>query len=213
MPEKHTFYEHDYLAFDSLMINETFRRITEREFQVELKQANVEPPTPRSGREEGYTFFILGLRVIIWTSYVMREGMTRDYDAGRVLILEGNKIVYMGTFVHRTKYFFERLFIYSLAAKEHICARPECPDCGRLMTIFQQRKGARKCFWVCPNPDHNKKGPTIGWSVGLSDRTLPYLRKKWDRAADYYDSLRAQGKEIGTKRANRRGWKEKNTST
>lgn len=210
MPGKVIFYEEDFLEYQKVMLASNFRPITTYEFRTELRLANVIAPSKRTGREEGFTYFSLGLRVIVWVSYVASEGATRQFDAGRVLILENNKPTYFGTFVHRTKYFFERMYVYSLAAMEHVASRPTCSKCGNLMSIFQYRKGGRRCFWHCKNPDHKGKGPTVSWKHGLSDKTKKYLLPKWSRAAKYYAKLRAEGKEPGKKRESRRGWKQKN---
>jgi hypothetical protein len=214
MPKKVVFYEADFLEFERPMLALGFRRIKEREFKTELYLANVEAPSKRTGREEGFTYFALGLRVIVWTTYVVSEGQTRENDEGRVLILESNKPVYFGTYLHRTKFFFERMYLYALAAKEHIDARPACPECKRrLMSIMQRKKNSRQCFWKCTNPIHGKKPPCYSWNLGLSEKTQKFLKPKWDRAASYYAKLRAAGKEPGAQREKRHGWKKKPEKT
>lgn len=210
MPKKVVFTQTDFDEFTKAMERIGFRLIKQREFKVELALANVEPPTKRTGREEGFTYFALGLRVIIWTSFVVSEGQTRDKDPGKVLILENGKIKYMGTFKRRTKNFFENLFLYALAAREHVDARPTS-KCRKLMTIFQERNTGRKCFWICPIEEHRVVGgcPTVSWSHGLSESTLNHLIKKWDKASTYYDKLRAEGKEPGAFMRTRMSWKKK----
>jgi hypothetical protein len=213
MPKKVVFHENDFLEYQQSMVALGFRRIKEREFKTELYLADVLAPSKRTGREEGFTYFMMGLRVIVWTTYVMNEGQTRENDEGRVLILESNRPVYFGTYLHRTKYFFERMYLYALAAKEHIDARPVCPACDRLMNIVQRRKNSRQCFWKCMNPAHGKKPPCFSWNLGLSEKTQKFLKPKWERAAAYYVKLRAAGKEPGAQREKRRGWKKRPKKT
>ncbi len=214
MPKKVVFTQTDFDDFVIRMRSVGFRLIGQREFKVELAAANVEPPTKRIGREEGFTYFMIGLRVIIWTSFVTSEGQTRDSDPGKVLILENNKIIYMGTFKRRTGFFFESLFLYALAAKEHVDTRPYS-KCKKLMTIFQKRRGGRQCFWVCSIKEHrHSKGcSTVSWNHGLSESTLKVLTKKWDKAAAYYETIRSEGKEPGAFLATRKPWKKKNPIT
>lgn len=211
MPKKVVFTQADFDEFTKAMLKIGFRSIKQREFSVELKLANVEPPSKRVGREEGFTYFALGLRVIVWTTFVTSEGKTRDNDSGKVLILRSGKIVYMGTFKRRTKnFFFENLYIYALAAKEHVDARP-VSDCNNLMTIYQRRGNSRQCFWVCPVKEHRRKRTcsTKPWTLGLSQKTLPSLIKKWDKAGSYYEKLRSQDKEPGAFMKTRKPWKQK----
>ncbi len=214
MPEKVIFTQKDFDEFKKAMLSIGFRLIGKREFKLELELANTEPPTKRIGREEGFTYFMLGLRVVIWTTFVTSEGKTRESDSGKVLILENNKIIYMGTLKRRTKnFFFENMYIYALAAKEHVDARPTS-DCKKLMTIFQRRNNGRQCFWVCPIKKHRHSGgcKTKPWTLGLSDKTLSVLTKKWDKAGNYYDKLRSEGKEPGMFLKTRNTWQKKKTS-
>lgn len=211
MPKKVVFTQADFDQFTAAMLKIGFRLIKQREFKVELANAGVQPNKKETGREEGFTYFMLGLRVIVWTSFVANEGKTRESDPGKVLILENNKIIYMGTFKRRTKnFFFENLYLYALAAKEHVDARPYS-KCKKLMTIFQRRGNSRQCFWVCPLKSHRHKDgcPIQPWTLGLSEKTLPVLVKKWDKAEVYYNKLRAENKEPGAFLRKRKPWKKK----
>ena len=192
------------------------------QFMVIMLMLGFKLMKPKPGRQEGFEYFKNGLRVIVWTTFVTNEGRTREEGSGKVITLESNRVVYMGTFKNRTKFFFENLFIYALAAKERVDHRPYS-KCHKLMNIYQgekkQKKDAeeeksiskRTCFWVCPVKSHRHKGgcPTKSWSLGLSDEVLSVMVKKWDRASKYYDQLRAKGKKVNVFLTIRKSWEEK----
>lgn len=205
MPEGYIFDTEDFNRFKKVMLAIGFTLIKHKK-----------------GRQVGFEYFKNGLRIKVWTTFDPDEGRTREKGTAKIIILESNKVSYMGTPKHRTKYFFENLFIYALAAKYHVDNRPYS-KCHKLMNIYQgetwrekedaenKSTSKRQTFWVCPIKSHRHEGgcPAKSWSIGLPNGILSVMVKKWNRAEKYYDKLRAEGKEVNVFLAIRKSWSEK----
>ncbi len=204
MPEGYIFNQDDFDRFTKVMLAIGFT-----------------PIKYKKGMQEGFEYFNNGLRIKVWTTFDRDQGRTREKGTGKVITFESNRFVYMGTCKKRTKFFFENLFIYALAAKQRVDNRPTS-KCGKLMNIYQgevkQKEGSeekntskRRCFWICPIKTHRHKDgcPAKPWSLGLSNEVLSIMVKKWDKAEAYYNKLRAEDKEVNVFLKIRRSWQEK----
>ena len=127
-------------------------------------------PKPRkpgkvTGFEAGFYFFVNGLLVIVWTTFVISAQQAHPSDAGWVLIVQGGKAVYYSRPIYRTKGFLYNLLLLAAIARQRIIHRPHCPDCGKFMDIVPG-KHLKARFWRCHNPVHPRP-INVSWDKGL----------------------------------------------
>ncbi|HTH92914.1 MAG TPA: hypothetical protein VL576_00315 [Candidatus Paceibacterota bacterium] len=214
MPRAYQFTEKHFFAFAAKVIAQGFRRIEPYEFSAELRVANVEPPTPRIGREEGFVFCTMGLEVRVWTSFIIKEGGIRIPDSGWVVIREHGVAKYFAPQMYRTKNFFKRMLDWAIICKEHIQARPVCPSGKAFMSIIRKihyRTKSVRYYWGCEEGGHDHpKPPTAPWDIGLSPRSLKIVELKRKRRRKYNEKRKLDNKPVfGTARKIRKGWKKK----
>jgi len=213
MPKAYNFTEKDFLWFKKKMLELGFRLIEPYEFYTELRVADVQEPTPRYGREEGFIFSALGMEVRIWTSFVIKLGGVRYPDSGWGVIREFGVAKYFAPQMYRTKNFFKRMLGWAKICKEHILARPVCVSCNKYMSIVHGKN--YQYFWKCEEFIHRKKkekSPCANWDIGLSEESLKIVKKKRETRRKYNLKRKRQGKPpFGTARKNRRPWKKRNS--
>lgn len=190
--------------FEQLLFEREFRKIAQREVRGDMRRLRLTPPTPREGREAGFTFTANGLTVVVWTTFVEAEGKARESDAGWVLIKGGDMPLYFARPVHRTKNFFTNLFWLARIARWKVSHRPLCPECHAHMDIAFGR-GLKARYWRCRKPAH-PYSVRLSWDHGLHPDALAYLARLRKERKAYRKREREAGREPGSAQKRRKGW-------
>lgn len=200
LPDAETF-----ASFGRALLRRGFRKISPVEFKKDFQRLELKAPSPREGREQGFSFSANGLEVVIWTTFLAKEGRARDRDAGWVLIKDGDKPRYFHI-LRRTKNFLHNLLWHACIAKWRVEHRPLCSVCKNRMRITYG-KGIKSRFWKCTRPASHTKTVSLPWDYELPLSALNFLRPLRKRRARYYAKLREQGKKPGAAIRRRIGWK------
>ncbi len=196
--------ELSFRAFEQGLVKRGFRKITPTEFRKDFERLALRAPSPRPGREAGYSFTANGLSVVTWTTFVESEGSAREKDAGWVLIKEKDDPLYFSRPVHRTKNFLYRLLELASIARQRVLHRPLCPTCSALMHITQGR-GLKSRYWSCRSPAHAGV-VRVSWDEGLPTDVLARVKKIRGGREPYRKKLKAKGKTPGTALLKRKAW-------
>lgn len=196
MPEKCLPTLEDFEVFEKELFKVGFRRLTGGEFSKQFEMLGLKAPRPRPGRELGYIFYSNEYVVFVWTTWLLREEVAREEDAGWVLIAERGKELYFSHPIHRTKNFLYNLSMQAWIAALRVLGRPLCPECRYYMDIVRGR-ALKQRYWKCErrklHPDGKDK--FRDWDYGLPEKALEYLRPIRKRRKKRYATLRALGKE------------------
>ncbi|MEK7106840.1 MAG: hypothetical protein AAB899_01465 [Patescibacteria group bacterium] len=201
------FTAEDFAAFKRAMIKHGFREISRVEVGRDFQRLGLIAPSPREGREVGFSFSSDGLQVVTWTTFLAWEGRPRkkSEDCGWVLILRGDKRVYVRE-VRRTSDFLYNLLWHSCIAKWRVENRPLCPECnGHMRIAFGGGLKAR--FWICVRPASHAKPVSRPWDYKLPQEALDFLRPIRKLHVRYLVELKKQGKKPGGALRRRKGWK------
>jgi hypothetical protein len=196
-------------AFGRALAKRGFRKMRRTEFKSDYWRLALQAPSPREGRETGFVFSANGLDVVVWTTFLEREGCARDEDAGWVLIKDGDTVQYFSHPHPRTKNFLHALLADAALARLRVLARPLCPVCGARMNITNG-KGLKSRFWQCKRPDFHRRAQNESWDYGLPPEALEYLKPIRKRRRKYRTELRREGKAPGAALQKRIGWKAGN---
>lgn len=186
------------------LLRRGFRKRSRKEFRSDFRRLEPKPPSPRPGREAGFTFSANGYEVVVWTTFVESAQVARNRDAGWVLIKEGDEVLYFSRPIHRTKHFLHNLLLQASIARARVLHRPLCPDCSASMDIVAG-KTLKARFWKCTKPAH-RKPVHLPWDYGLPMEVLPYIAKIRQARKRYRQKLKAQGKKPGVALLKRKGW-------
>lgn len=195
LPDAETFAN-----FTVALFRRGFRRLSPEEFGKDFERLELSAPSPRKGRETGFTFTANGFTVLVWTTFLTRKA--RNRDAGWVLIKEGDEVKYFSHPMHRTKNFLHNLIWHACIARLRVKNRPLCPKCHAFMDIARG-KGLKSRYWQCKR----HKAESLPWDYGLPQEALDFLYPQRKQRARYRKKLRAQGKPQGTALKRRRKWK------
>ena len=206
MPTKQLPDVQSFEAFGRALAKRGFRKIGRTEFPKDYWRLALQAPSPRKGKETGYTFSANGLDVVVWTSFLEREGCAREKDAGWVLIKDGDVVQYFSRPHPRTKNFLHTLLMDAALARLRVLGRPLCPVCGARMSITIG-KGLKSRFWQCKRPQEHRRAQNVSWDHGLPQEALDYLKPIRKRRQQYRAKLRKEGKAPGAALQRRIGWK------
>jgi hypothetical protein len=153
-----------------------FRAISDVQFVSEFRRLGLIAPRPRIGREAGFTFSRNGLVVRVWTTWLRREKILRDVDAGWVLITKGDSALYFSHPLNRTKNFFLNLFRQAWIAKFRVQNRPHCPDCNAFMEIVRGPE-LKERYWRCDRVERHgdRTARSYRWDIGLPEKAQAYI--------------------------------------
>lgn len=134
--------------------------------------------------EVGFVFWIKGLLVYVWTSFVMKTMEDNWEDHGWVLIVcKESKTKYFATPIRRTEN-FERNLIQSMEiALAHAHGRPLCKICKRFMVIhkkYHKKSQTVSIMWGCFNTHIHPKAQFTNWDTGLSQDQKKIVEEKRD---------------------------------
>jgi len=194
-----------FARFTSALERQGFRKLSSTEFKKDFARLELIAPSPREGREVGFSYAANGLEVRVWTTFLAREGRARDSDAGWVLIKEGDTPRYFSRPFPRTKNFLHRLLWAASIARWRVEHRPLCPECRARMRIAYG-SGVKSRFWRCTRTLHEKP-VFLSWDYQLPQAALDFLRPLRNERKRYNARLRAEGREPGAAIQRRRGWK------
>ncbi len=202
-------------SFAEKMIAKGYGFANKKEINSLLQQLEAVSPyegKESTGMEEGFTFFVNGLRVYIWSSFEKKLGTTRiGWDSGKVIITESNRVIYYGPEIRRTKLFFERLLMWADVLKERVLNRPTCSHCKRLMRIRYTEN--HQYYWYCEGFYLDREHPWVShkWDVNLSESVMKFLKQKRERTRKY-NLMRVKNNKPkhGTAREKKRSWKKRN---
>lgn len=183
-----------------------FRPVSSGEFKRDWVRLELEAPSPRTGREVGFSFSANGLTTVVWTTFLRREGQAREQDAGWVLIKDGDEVLYCSHPIHRTQNFLDTLLMQAKKARYRVKNRPLCPQCGALMNITKGR-ALKSRFWRCTKPAMHKRPVSIPWDHGLPKEALDFDKRRKKLRAQYQAKLRREGLRSGRAIKRRIGWK------
>ena len=196
--------ESSFKAFERSLLKRGFRKITRTEFVKDFRRLDLKAPSTRSGREAGCTFGANGLTVVVWTSFVEKEGAAREHDTGWVLIKEKDDPTYFSRPLNRTRNFLYRLLEQACIARQRVLHRPLCPLCKASMNVTAG-KGLKSRYWSCHKPAHSEF-VSLPWDHGLPAHVLEVVEKVRKARAPYKKKLQASGKKPGTALLKRKGW-------
>ncbi len=174
------------------------------EFRKDFERLALKAPSPRTGRESGFSFTANGLLVVVWSTFVESEATARETDAGWVLIKEKDNPLYFSHPVHRTNNFLYRLLELASIARQRVLHRPLCPICGALMRITQG-KGLKSRYWSCRSPAHVGMA-RLSWDEGLPSEVLERVMRIRKERAPYKKKLKSMDKKPGIAMLKRKGW-------
>lgn len=211
MPKRVQVSAEAFTRFREYMEGRKFREISREESSRDFWRLKLTPPSPREGREVGFTLHANGLTAVVWTSYLLPEERLREKDYGWVLIREGDKARYFAHPMLRTKHFLGRMYRRAVVAQLRILNRPLCPVCRANMRIARG-KGLKSRFWECRkvirHPD--KKPIFVDWDYELSlekyPKALAFVLAERKKRKRYRDRARAAGKRVGKAMMRREGW-------
>jgi hypothetical protein len=195
-----------FASFEKALLRRGFRRLSEAEFRSDFIRLRLQAPSPREGREVGFSFAANGLEVVVWTTFLARAGRAREEDAGWVLIKDGDDVRYFSHPLHRTQNFLHNLLWTACIARWKVEHRPLCPQCGALMKIAYG-KGLKARYWGCTRTTVHKNPTFLSWDHGLPREALDFLEPRRKRRAQYHAKLRKEGKSPGAGIQRRRKWK------
>ncbi len=176
MPKKVLPDELDFAWLKRMLVNKMgFRAISSDEVRRDVIRFGLVPPHPRKGREEGFSFYANGLKVVVWTTWVEAEGAAREQDAGWVVIEQNDVAVYFSHDIRRTKNFLWTLIHHTRVAQLRAIHRPLCPECQQFMSIVRGR-AIKARYWRCDQRENHAGRVTHrkGW-----DDELPQKAKEW----------------------------------
>lgn len=170
-----------------------FRSLTKQESKTVFARLELVPPSPREGRELGFIFSANRLDVIVWTSFVQKDGQAREKDSGWVLIRDGDRARYFARPRLRTLNFLKNLLEDACIARQRVIHRPTCPECQQQMRIARG-SGLKSRFWRCFRPEYHSKAVRLSWDHGLPPEVLErVLKRRKARAAAGKAMLRRKG--------------------
>lgn len=194
-----------FQEFEKQLLIRGFRRTTRREFLDDQRRLGLVAPSPRRGTERGYIYTSPhGYNALVWTSYLPREGVFREKDAGRVLIRDGDVPLYHAPRTHRTENFLDNLLGRAKLARARVKNRPHCPQCDALMNI-EKGEALKSRRWECRKSAHSRT-VYLPWDHGLPQEALDIIRRQRKKRAKYYAKLRAAGKKPHAGLLSHKGW-------
>lgn len=176
-----------------------FRPLTKEESKTVFARLELIPSSSREGRELGFIFSANGLDVIVWTSFVQRDGQAREQDSGWVLIRDGDRARYFARPRSRTLNFLQNLLEDACIARQRVIHRPTCPEpgCKQQMRIARG-SGLKSRFWRCFRPEYHSKAVKLPWDFGLPPEVLErVLKRRKARVAAGKAMLRRKGWKVG----------------
>ncbi len=196
MPKQYLPESEEFVEFEGELKLRGFRRISGHEFATQFLRLGLKAPRPRRGRELGYVFHANHYTVFVWTTWLQRERVARDEDAGWVLISDKDNVLYFSRPIHRTKNFLANLLMQARIACWRVRHRPLCPECHNFMHIVRG-KALKQRFWQCDLKElhKDKKNRVKSWDHGLPTDALEYLKPIRKKRVKRYATLRAKGKE------------------
>lgn len=164
------------------------RILGEDEKRKTYESIGLVPPKRRKRNlpEVGGIFFINGLIIFVWTSFVMKTNEDNWEDHGWVLIVcrerfETKEKKYFGQPKNRTKNFEDNLIRELELAIAHAKGRPNCSVCKRRMVIYKkyhQKTKSISVMWACFNKEKHEKPTFEDWDIGLSDEQQDFVKKR-----------------------------------
>ncbi len=183
-----------------------FRAIPAGEFFHDQERLGLVGPGSKKGVQEKFIFYARGFKVVVLTTFIKELGTCRPSDVGRVLILEGDTILYMSRDIRRTQHFATRLLRYAWIAKWKIAHRPLCPECKAHMDIAHKKY--RKHWWTCKNVREHTTGKpvTLDWDYGLPKKAKEFLDPIRKKSQKYRATRVKQGKTNFVSLQKRKTW-------
>lgn len=197
-----------FWSFRRALMDLEFRPISHVEFRKQFQRLDLRAPRPRLGRETGFVFSANNLDVVVWTTWLSREGKAREEDAGWVLIKERDAVHYFSHPIHRTGNFFPTLFRHAWIARWRVLNRPLCPECKAYMNVARGR-GIKSRYWSCSRAlRHGMEGTIrLDWDHGMPPRAKALLTL-WRKArARYRERRREEGKATDVAILRRKRWR------
>lgn len=160
--------------------------------------------------EVGFLFWVKGLLVYAWTSFVMKTMEDNWEDHGWVLIVcKESKTKYFATPIRRTEN-FERNLIQSMEiALAHAHGRPLCKTCKRFMVIhkkYHKKSQTISIMWACFNGKVHERPKFENWDIGLSTEQQAITDNLRKKRKTYRDSNDAKGIKRKPARTIRKRW-------
>jgi len=142
----------------------------------------------KKGQETGFEFCANGLRAVVWTTWVRKEGRFRDSDQGWAGITsgDGKYLLYCSHPLNRTKNFPINLLRQAWLCYWRVKNRSSCPQCGGLMDIGKGSTGKNRkvscpeCgalmtfddrgYWVCYASGEHKTRLLWNYDSGIRSR-------------------------------------------
>jgi len=185
-----------------------FAPISRSDFWQDKARLGLKPPRrKREGPTRGYEYHFRGLRVRVWTTWLIRENRVSDTGSGWVLILDGDRIVYSSHPLHRTKNFLNRLLMRAKIARARVRNRPICPIHKCWMVMCHRRGVMKSLYWGCPRIHPSGKMVWASIDDGLPKEAMRFLRPSRKKSEKYRRVVRRQGKDPFTALKRRRAWK------
>ena len=206
MPAKVLPSAEEFAWFARALKRRGFRELSPVEFKRDFERLELKAPSPREGREVGFSYTANGLTVLVWTTFLASEDRAREVDAGWVLIKEGDRPRYFSHPLRRTKNFLHSLLWEACIARLRVEHRPLCPVCRARMRVAYG-KGLKARFWQCARSRFHIEPVSLSWDYGLPPEAIIYKRSLRKRRARYRAELREQGKTPGGALRRRIGWK------
>lgn len=189
--------EHNFSKIGGKQIRQDFTRL---DLQKQIRKLE--------GYETGFQYSNGTYAVKVWTTFLEKEDKLRDKstDAGWVIIVKGDELKYCAHhFTRKNQNFFLSLARYAWIAKWKIDNTPlcSCESCGKEMQIHR-KKGSRKYFWICINPDIHEKPEFKSWDYGIGQEAKNFLNIRRENTQKYVKKNKELGKNPNPKAKNRK---------
>ncbi len=197
----------EFEIFESRLTGFGFRPVSSAEVGRDILKFGLKPPRQRSGKEAGYVYSDNGLDVYVWTTWLRDEGEAREEDAGWVLIVGDDKILYSSHPIHRTKNFLDNLLNQARVARIRVRYRPKCPQCGEFMMVVHGRV-LKSRYWYCGNKTQHptRKFVVCNWDTPLPLGMKLYVKIARHKRAQYRQKLAEEGKVVTPAITTRKRW-------
>lgn len=189
-----------------------FLKIEKKYSQRDFERLQLKAPRKIIGRETGYFFESNGYKVKVWTTILEDQQKPRDKgkDVGWVLIVKGDKIVYIAKYFLRTDdEFFTRLLRYAWIQREKILNIPICRECKKEMEITRNPK-TNQTYFSCSNIKGHEDGKRVyeDWDKPLEGKplALEFIEIRRKQTIAYKKRNEKLGKNPTPKAKTRKKW-------
>lgn len=187
MPERVRITPETFERIKKWIIDHGGRILGDKEKKKTYESIGLVPPERkvRNYGEVGGIFFINGLIIFVWTSFVMKTMEDNWQDHGWVLIISRDQKKFFAQPKNRTANFEQNLIRELEIALARAHARPNCSICKRRMSIYKKYNKNKEggvvsisTMWACFNKEKHARPTFEDWDTGLSEKQKKFVNSR-----------------------------------